>query len=46
MISVTTPQRCGALMALMALVTRIHSNALVERKHALEGIYTYETTMD
>jgi hypothetical protein len=29
--------------ALMALVTRFHANALVERKHALEG-YDMKTT--
>lgn len=34
------PQRYGALMA---LVTRFHSNALVERKHALEA-YNMKTT--
>jgi hypothetical protein len=34
MISAATPQRYGALMA---LVTRFHSNALVERRHVLEG---------
>jgi len=32
-ISAAMPQRCGALMA---LVTRFHSNAFVERQHVLE----------
>jgi hypothetical protein len=39
--SAAMPQRCGALMA---LVTRYHSNAFVERQHALEAHHeTYRT---